>query len=144
MMDLTIKLKSIPHKNQRYDTCGDWVWPRKRKLRITVSHLSHESYELLVGLHELIEAMLCKKLGVSADDVDRWDEEYEKARTVLMEEGVKAFFHCGCEITATSEPGDDIHCPYGPMHKTATRCEKEIAKALQVVWKDYNDEVESL
>src|SRR6185312_4964921 len=139
-MDLKIRLKSIPHKNQRYPTVGDFLWTKKGKLRVWISNLSHPNHELLVGLHEVIEAVLCRQLGIHTDDVDKWDEDYEAAREVLEKEGKQAFFHCGCEITMTSEPGDDIHCPYGPMHKVATRCEKEIAKALQVVWKDYSDE----
>lgn len=153
---MIVDFKVIPHKDQAYPTVGNWAWCTlpatpcpfdldrgdygPHVLHIRVSKLSDRRYELLVFHHELTEALLCREAGVTAEQVDAWDEEFEKRR---CDDGHWKMT-CHCLITSESEPGDDLHCPYGPMHATATECERKMAKALGVDWAAYNDEVEKL
>ena len=54
--------------------------------------MTDRRYELLVALHELVEALLCKEAGVSQERVDALDEAYEAKRLPDDKD---------------SEPGDD-------------------------------------
>jgi len=138
-MGITVRIefKVIPHKEQRYETVGDWV-DGKRVLKVRVSDLKDGRMEVLVFLHELIEAMLCKTAGVSQEEVDRWDEAYEVARA---KRGRKV---APCKCAFFVEPGEDPHAPYFLQHAVATQCEKMLAKALDVDWEEYGRKVESL
>ena len=55
-----ILIKSIPHKKQSYDTCGNYRMTPK-SFQITVSKMDNDDYEFLVGLHEMVEQYLCYK-----------------------------------------------------------------------------------
>src|SRR5258708_82904 len=100
----------IPHKQQRYETVGDWWWDGG-DIEFRVSKLSQRRYELLVFLHELIGVFLCSEASVMTEEVDEWDADYERRR--------KESLACriGCEITKISEPGDDPHAPYYRQHQ---------------------------
>lgn len=168
---MLIDYQVVAHSEQRYETAGDWWWdnsafklgnmtaetkPDNPVLHIRVSKMSDPRHELLVFHHELTEALLCREAGVTAEQVDAWDEEYERRRGELFKDDEIRKEHpavpemtgfamtCGCWITRTSEPGDDIHAPYHAAHATATECERKIAKALGVGWAAYNDEVAGL
>jgi hypothetical protein len=76
---------------------------------ITVSRMPDERYEFLVGLHELIEAYLCKTRGISEASVTAFDT------------GVGANL---------DEPGDDPRAPYHNEHVFATKVERMMAAEL--------------
>lgn len=159
---MIIDYVAIPHDEQRYESAGDWKFcpPGSRHencgfgwydddhaddvLHIRVSKLSDPRHELLIFHHELTEAILCRQAGVTAEAVDEWDLAYEKCREAVLEKKEPYTFRCGCQVTETSEPGDDEHCPYRAMHQTATQCERLMAQALGVDWDTYNSEIESL
>lgn len=42
--------------------------------------MSDQRYEFLIGMHEVIEAYLAIRAGVSSDAVDRFDKAYEAKR----------------------------------------------------------------
>ena len=125
---MRIQLKTIPHSSQRYDTCGDWQIGDDGEITISVSDMGDEDYALLVGVHELIEAWLCRKRGISQEAVDVFDFEYEKGRF----EG------------DVSEPGDDPRAPYFMEHQFATQIERQIAQELRVNWQHYDETVTAL
>lgn len=129
---------AIPHKSHRYPTCGDWLVCANNVISVRVSKLGNAQYEMLVAIHELIEATLCAHAGIHDDDVTAFDAAYECARAA----GVPAL--CGCMPTATSEPGDDIHAPYRVQHQRATRVERMLAAELGVSWEDYEAAIEAL
>jgi hypothetical protein len=114
---LNVEILTIPDSRQRYDTAGDWRLPNGR-IVIKVSRLSNPDYELLVAIHELIEARLCQRDGVS----DRWDRGPGKDE---------------------DEPGDDPKAPYHEQHMTASRIERFVAKQIGVNWAEYEKELES-
>lgn len=137
---MTIDYRVIPHNQQRYPTCGDWWWGLDRAqnsepcLFIRVSKFTTSVYQLLIFLHELIEAMLCQVSGAESDSFDiqyEWTRKYGRAL-------------CGCVIEEDSEPGDDRHAPYHREHVIASMCERMIAFFLGVDWTNYENEAAAL
>lgn len=76
-MSLDIVIKTIPHEGQRYATVGDWQWKSDGRLVITVSDMKDWKKEFLVVFHELAEVMLCRARGITQEQVDRFDIDYE-------------------------------------------------------------------
>ena len=127
---MKITIQTVPHDQQRYETVGDWVYDGEN-LTITVSDMGYRRFNLLVGIHELIEAELCRLAGVDEATVTAFDVQYEADR----EKGLHA---------ADSEPGDDRATPYRLQHAFATKIEKQLADALFVDWNTYDKTVQSL
>src|SRR5258708_3808471 len=119
---MNILLRSIPHDQQRYETCGDWIATRGQLREVRVSEMSHRDYIFLVMVHELIEGYLCVKRGIKPRDVDLFDMAFESRR----KEG------------NTDEPGDHLDAPYFREHQFSTKIEKLLARELGVSWKDYD------
>lgn len=130
--DMNISIEVIHHSQQRYDTVGDWQFVSglkpEEELKIRVSRLSDWRYEALVGLHELIEALLCKVANVSTEDVDSYDMAYESNRAPGDE----------------SEPGDHLEAPYYRQHCIASGVERVVAAILGVDWLAYEKELSQL
>lgn len=153
---MIIDWRVIPHKEQRYPTCGDWWWVEDvvgQTLQLRVSKMSQGRYELLIALHEIIEALLCFTTGVDPAQIDKFDEEFEKIRGPLCKTGrynfqTSAVLPCGCmlkrSVAEQYEPGDDPHAPYNKQHQVASVCERALAFFLGVNWGDYEREVEEL
>lgn len=114
-----IRIKTIPHNLERYPTVGDY-FEKYGIIHIKVSDLKDWRYEFLIALHELIEAMLCKKRNISWDSVTEFDLQFEK-------EGLDG------------EPGDDPRAPYRKEHFFATNIEALTADQLGVDWAAYEE-----
>lgn len=99
-------------------------------LHIKVSQMSDWRYEVLVGLHEAIEALLCKQAGVDEAQVDNFDLGWEDNRVMGQE--------------SYSEPGNHPNAPYHRQHQFATAVENALALELDVNWSTYEAEVDSL
>lgn len=125
---MIIIIETISHKEHRYETVGDWVFDKDGNLMIKVSEMGCWKYEALVGLHEAIEALLCKSRGISEEDVTKFDVAYERHR----------------DEDDISEPGDQYDAPYRREHFTATNIERQLAEALDVNWQQYDAVVNSL
>lgn len=106
----------IPHKAQRYDTVGDWTFTPDAELVVNVSAMPDWRYEFLVGIHELIEAALCRHRGISEESVTVFDEKYN----------------------GSGEPGDHPDAPYRREHFFATSIERFLAVELDVYWDEYD------
>jgi hypothetical protein len=128
---MNIAIKTIPHSEHRYPTCGDWWWTPDGDLEIRVSKMSDWRYEVLVGFHELCEVLICKHLGITQAEVDAFDIKFEADRELGIH-------------TEDEEPGDHKDAPYRVQHFIATNCERILALALGVNWADYDNEVVSL
>jgi hypothetical protein len=96
-------------------------------LHVTVSKMSDQRYEFLVGMHEAIEAYLAVHAGISPAAVDKFDEAYEAGR----------------KKGDDSEPGDDPRAPYRKQHVFAENIERLLATELGVDWSAYDKEVSS-
>jgi IS4 transposase len=123
-----ITMKVIPSKNQRYDTCGDY-WQGKDGVEFRVSNLGDWRMHVLVLIHEFAEWAMLKDRGISIDDVDKFDMNFEKER----ERGLHK---------PSEEPGDAKDCPYRKEHAIATKIEKLMAKELGIDWDKYGKAVD--
>lgn len=125
---MLITIIDIKHEQQRYETVGDWQWDEKGNLVITISDMGDWRYNFLVAFHEQVEVMLCRKRGITQEEVDQFDMAYESQR----------------KENDTSEPGDSRLAPYYNEHQFATKLEREMARELGVDWDDYCEKVNSL
>jgi hypothetical protein len=100
--------------------------------------MSDERYVMLVAIHELIELVLCKQVGISEASVDSFDIAFEKEREAYKSKGVDF------DAIVASEPGDDPTAPYYKQHQIATAIEKLLAAELGVKWNQYEREINSL
>ena len=124
---MNILIKTISHKEQRYETCGDWVFEENGDIIIYVSELGNWKYEMAVAYHELREVLLCKALGISQESVDAFDIQFEKER-LEGQHGV-------------DEPGDDKTNPAWYAHQLATHDERNLIADLGEKWEEYEQAV---
>ena len=111
-------IMTIPQDQQRYDTLGDWQL-HKTGVTVQVSDVGNPDYEFAVAIHELVEAYLCKKKGITTKQVDDFDMAYK----------------------GDGEPGDDKDCPYYHEHQTASAVEHIIINAMGIAWTQYNKDL---
>ena len=103
---MEISIKSIPQEAMRYATQGDWQ-EIDGVMMITVA-ADTEDEQFLIGLHEMVEAYLCKKHGVTEAAVDAFDLNF----------------------TGEGEPGDAPNSPYRREHRKAMLIEHLMASFL--------------
>lgn len=106
-----IIIEALPKGQLRYDTLGDWLTDQEGNLLIQVQGqdpLDDEAF--LLALHELVEAKLCHKRGISQDEVDEFDLNYK----------------------GVIEPGDDPKSPYRAEHRQAMLIEHLMANFLGI------------
>lgn len=124
-----ITIDNIIHKEQRYDSCGDYEeYSDGNFCDITVSRLSDWRYEALIASHELLEYIIVKYQKIPLNKIDEFDIQFEKNR----------------KKGNTDEPGDDPKAPYHKAHKFSTMVEQLLAQMLKVKWSVYDKEVNSL
>jgi hypothetical protein len=117
----------IPHKDQRYETCGDWQF-LSEGLRIRVSDTGDHASNMLVAIHELIEATLCRECLVSENAIDDFDKFYEQNRNE----------------DSLPEPGNSPLAPYHRQHLIADIVERLVASQAGVNWQIHDARVEAL
>lgn len=132
---LNIRILTIPHSEQAYDTVGNYWVDKDGVMQFRVSDLGNPWKELGVIIHELIESYLLLLRGVPWDSIDKFDIAYENARA-----SGKA--PCGCK--PFEEPGDDPHAPYRKEHRFSENIERQFIHEAGVDWKEYSDQVEAL
>ena len=84
--------------------------------------------QFLVGLHELIEAYLCHKDGVTDQQVCDHDQMFEEERE-------RGLHH------EEAEPGDDERSPYRKQHQIATEVEQFVCEKLGISWTEHSQSV---
>lgn len=129
---MNIAIRTIPHAEQRYETVGDWIFGQDGSLEIRVSDMGNWKYEVLVGLHEAIEALLCHDRGITTEMVDAFDVQWEKDHPNEVQGG------------GPEEPGDDPDCPYRKEHFFATSVERLLAAEFGVDWDEYDSAILAL
>ena len=128
---MKIIIETIPNKDQRFPTCGDYWFDGDGTMQIRVSHMADWRHEALVAAHELVELFLTKAWCVAEPDILAFDKMFEAER--------EAGLHSG-----EDEPGDDPRAPYKNHHFTATTIERIMARELGVDWNEYDKAVMSL
>lgn len=119
-----IRLRSIPHKAQRYESVGDYTETRTQ-IKISVSDMKNTLYEQLVAVHELVEVILVNARHIPHAAIDKFDLAFEAAREPGNED----------------EPGHDQTAPYHKEHVFAEQIERMLAKELGVDWDTYDQTV---
>ena len=125
---MKVIIKTIPHKKQRYETCGDWFRDKKGNLIINVSDMGDDRYAYLVAIHELVETLICEHDGIKEKDVTAFDIAFEKKSGP----------------DSTDEPGDDPDAPYVRQQCIATAVERLLAAEIGVKWNHYADAIDAL
>lgn len=128
---MKIVMESIDHLSHRIPTCGDWYYDDEGTLHIRASKLSNEKYEVILLVHELIEALACRYDGVPVEEVDAFDLEFEHKIANRQTDG-------------GDEPGDEPDAPYSDQHCLATAFERILAERWGIKWKTYNAELYEL
>jgi len=123
---MRIYIESIPHSQQRYNTCGDYLVDELGVLQVRVSEMSNWARMALIVIHELWEYFIVKRRKISLKAIDRFDMDFEANRTKHDH----------------SEPGDHPKCPYRRAHCSATGAERLLASELNVNWFDYEFEID--
>ncbi len=140
-----VVIELIDHKDQRYETAGDWfrgqigglgtrdggqLIPRHIKmgeceLVIRASRLKSDPnnfFSLAVAYHELGEALACIANDIDEHAIDEFDVSYK----------------------GYGEPGDDPRAPYSRQHRFATACESILIGAMGLSWGLYEKAINSL
>jgi hypothetical protein len=111
----SILLEAVPREQMRppYDReeglCGDWFTDDAGNMVVRVAADSlDDDQAFLYALHELVEARLCAKAGVSQEAVDAFDREYK----------------------GDGEPGGAADCVYRRQHRQACLVEFLVADML--------------
>lgn len=123
-----ISVEVIPHEKMRYETCGDYTFGEDGSIHVKVSAMGNRDCEFLVAIHELVEAYLCQKRGITDEVITGFDIGFEENR----------------QPGDIFEPGDHPQSPYRDEHCLATSVERMMCAALGVSWWDYEDACRSL
>jgi hypothetical protein len=116
-----IEMRVIPHKEQRYETTGDYWFDLNNTLQIRTSDLGDTRMNLLVLIHELIEVSLTEHAEIPETSITIFDEQFEAVRVPGN----------------IDEPGDSKNAPYKKQHCIATAVERMMCALLDVDWADY-------
>lgn len=119
---MKIVIDTIPHHEHRYPTVGDYWVDADGVLQIRVSETEDPRHSALVAVHELVEAVLVRDIGIAMAVIDDFD----------MRHAVQA-------APKYEEPGDDPKAPYHRQHTFATAVERLMAREMDVSWQDYED-----
>ena len=124
---MNIIIKTIPHREQRYPTVGDWWFDcveGELTLHIRVSELGDWRKEALIAYHEFKEAVLCRSRGITAAAVDAFDR--------------------GSIGRALDEPGESPLAPYHLEHMSAYASELGLMVELGVSFAEYSAAIDAL
>lgn len=125
---MKIVIETIPHKDQRYNTCGDYWQDADGTLQIRVSEMKNEMYNGMIAVHELVEFLLCRANGIKEEDITDFDLWFEAKR--------KRGNH--------DEPGFHPTAPYLKEHTIATAVELMMCQGANLSWYRYDKKVNSL
>jgi len=114
---MRIEIKTVDPSAMRYPTAGDWEWLPDGALMLKVPEYGGRDVSvLLVALHEMVEAFLCKRDGITDEQVTKFDTDNPKLE----------------------EPGDDPGAPYHRQHVIAMALEREAALATSTDWETHD------
>ena len=113
---MKIVILGVEHDHQRYNTLGDWVWPFEDQGYIAVSRMTDWRHEALIGIHEMVEMVLCRHAGISEQKVLAFD------------------IGIGKDL---DDPGSSPMAPYHRQHMLAETIERLLAIEMGVDWPDY-------
>ena len=121
-----------PFNRMRYRTVGDFVYtPGIERINFIIAEMRNPDFEMLIFIHELVEAYLCWRRGLREEFITEFDKMFEEERK-LGEHG------------KNDEPGDDPRSPYHREHKIASKFEKMLCKVMSIKWGRYSKAVDRI
>lgn len=111
----SVSIETIPAKQMRYRTVGDWFFTGPGMLKIQVADTGNWVYNMLVAIHELIEVCLCTHKGIDQKRVDRFDMTHED----------------------DEDPGSHPKAPYHDQHMLAMSVEMMLSVGFGIKWRPY-------
>lgn len=111
---IPIRVSTIGHKEQRYDTVGDW-YDLDSQAIVKVSNLGDSKMEFCVAVHEMVEQYLCREHGISDEEVSAFDKAH----------------------LDHPNPGDLKEAPYHKEHVVASMVEMLLVKELGINLEEY-------
>lgn len=117
-----VTIQTSPPNLIRNLQVGDWHYSVASVAALVSLAIRDPDSQLAIGIHELIEAWMCRKVGITDEAVCEFDETYEAERA----EG---------KHSEDEEPGDDPRCPYREQHAAATFVERAVCAAIGLPWK---------
>lgn len=118
------KLQAVSAKLIRNKQCGDWHFGKRDSILAFSAKMDDPRSEVAVGIHEFIEAWLCRDAGITDEQVTQFDLTFELERS----EGLHS---------EDEENGDDPRAPYREQHQAATKVEKVVCEVLGLSWDDH-------
>jgi hypothetical protein len=121
---MNMDIRVVVPESMRPEVDGaDWFWDDVGDLKVRICPMSDWRYEAMLGIHEQVEAVICKHTGVTQHSVDVFDHQYDQTHD------------------NDCEAGDDPSAPYKREHCFATVVERMLCGVLGVDWKSYSDEL---
>lgn len=117
----SVSITVVQPNLMRYRTVGDWQ-VSGGALAIQVADTGNWKYNILVGVHELVEVILCVNDGVSEKKVSNFDLAHQ----------------------ADDDPGTHPKAPYHKQHLIAMSVEMMLAALLGVKWRVYEDKLDEI
>ena len=109
----------------RYETAGDWETDHSASdfgVSVTVRDTGNPDYDFLLAIHELTEAYVASRSGITQMEVDDWD-----------------FAHLDSE-----DPGSIEGCPYIDAHGAGTDMEIAAAEVLGIDFLKYDKDIRGM
>ncbi len=129
---MNIHILTVPNetiKERHGFTGADWWFDEVGDLQVRVAaELNDWRQQACLAIHEATEAIMCRHLKVTVQQVDDYDEKFERE-------------HPG---DGTTNVGDLSDCPYRVPHNAATAAERIVAGVLDVPWQTYDDRLAAL
>lgn len=125
---MRILIETIPHSEQDYNTVGNYKYLPDGTLYITISELGDLFLNKLVAVHEMVEQALTEQLGISEEEITKFDIDFENNR----EEG------------NLDEPGYSPLAPYHREHEIASAVELMMCAHADVSFSNYDKIVNEL
>lgn len=128
---MTIHIETVSHKEQFYETVGNYWYDENGVLQIRVSDLGDEFMEKMVAIHEMVEEATTKKKGIPEKVITDFDLNFEEERLMGL--------HSDDE-----EPGFANDSPYLQEHTLATAVEMMMCAHAGVKWNEYEQVINNL
>jgi len=125
---MRIVIATAPKEFIRASQSGDWDIGENVILVSVRDDIESAESTLAIAIHELVEAFLCRRNGITDKQVVDFDTKFESLRAK----------------DNNDEPGDDPAAPYRKEHQAATHVERAVCSALGIKWEEHDNAVGSL
>jgi len=121
---MRINIETIPHEQQRYNTCGDYFYDDLGTLQVRISEQGNEFFNKLIMVHELIEEALTKQRGLTEHEIMDFDLYFEKRRDLGL-------------VDKDAQAGFDKNAPYLKEHTISDAVERLMCASAGISYDEY-------